>query len=128
MYQTVLRCLTVITFHKSGHKCLARSCTLLQIRHVCMHAYIHTYIHTCIHAYIYIYIYIYASGRYVKSFLFLIQGAIAASGYYYINKPFHIFDLNCTGKEETIWNCSHNGLLNYNCPFTHDATIRCQSK
>ena len=109
MYKTVFEVLTVVTFHKSGHKCLARSGTLLQIRS-------HTHTH------------IYISGRHVKSFLFLIQGAIAASGYYIINKPFHIIDLNCTGVEETIWNCSHNGLINYNCPFTHDATIRCQSK
>ena len=40
--------------------------------------------------------------------------------------PHHIIDLNCTGDEQSIWNCSYNGLLNYNCRDYHDASISCQ--
>jgi deleted-in-malignant-brain-tumors protein 1 len=41
--------------------------------------------------------------------------------------PFHIIDLNCTGVERTVWECSHNGLFDeYFCPSNHDASVRCQ--
>ena len=40
--------------------------------------------------------------------------------------PYHIIDLNCTGNEQSIWNCSYNGLLNYECPKYYDASIICQ--
>ena len=58
-----------------------------------------------------------------------IVGAIAASSYYTDNTwYFHIIDLNCTGEEDSIWNCSYNGLLEYNCPLSHDASLQCQGK
>ena len=58
---------------------------------------------------------------------FLSKGSIAASGYYTENTwPFHILDLNCTGVENSIWNCSYNGLFSYNCPSRHDASLKCQ--
>ena len=36
---------------------------------------------------------------------------------------FHIVDLNCTGVEQSIWNCPSNGLLK--CPSNVDAAISC---
>ena len=54
-------------------------------------------------------------------------GAIASSGYYIDHTwSFHIIDLHCTGKEDSIWNCSYNKLMNYNCPSSHDASLQCQ--
>ena len=57
------------------------------------------------------------------------SGAIAASGYYSSNSwPFGIIDLNCTGQEDTVWNCPYNGTAeNYTCPSNHDASLICQS-
>ena len=58
---------------------------------------------------------------------YFISGAIAASGYFIDSTwPFFIIDLNCIGEEDSIWNCSHNRLLKYNCPFGHDASLQCQ--
>ena len=59
--------------------------------------------------------------------IFSLLGAIAVSGYYtdYI-WSFHIIDLNCTGEEDIIWNCSYNGLLDYKCLASHDASLQCQ--
>ena len=35
----------------------------------------------------------------------------------------HITDLNCTDNEQSIWNCSYNGLLSYNYLNNNDASI-----
>ena len=44
--------------------------------------------------------------------------------------PVHITDLKCTGDEESVWECNHNGLEDHRfihvCPNTHDATVACQ--
>ena len=55
-------------------------------------------------------------------------GAVAGRGLYTETVwPFHIIDLNCTGWERTVWECPHNGIFNeYSCPFTNDASVRCQ--
>ena len=45
---------------------------------------------------------------------------------YYTDSPVHIIDLNCTGDEESVWECNSNGLEEYICPNTHDASIACQ--
>ena len=57
-------------------------------------------------------------------------GAIALSGYYTTSVwPHHIIDLNCTGAENGILNCSYNGLIDsYTCPTNHDASVICQSE
>ena len=56
-------------------------------------------------------------------------GAIAASGYYIeYTKSFHIIDLNCTGEENSIWDCSYNVLMNHTCSSSHDASLQCQGK
>jgi hypothetical protein len=57
------------------------------------------------------------------------SGAVASRGLYAETVwPFHIIDLNCTGVEMEILECSHNGLFDeYNCPSRNDASLRCQS-
>ena len=60
--------------------------------------------------------------------LSLFKGAIPGSGSYisYV-WPFGIIDLNCTGEEDSVWNCSYNGTVDYyTCPSNHDASIICQ--
>ena len=60
--------------------------------------------------------------------LICISGAIPASGYYtdYI-WPFGIIDLNCTGAEGSVFNCSYNGTVDfYSCEASHDASVICQ--
>ena len=42
--------------------------------------------------------------------------------------PIHINDLNCSGSEESIWNCPHNGLISYSCSHYDDAAVSCQSE
>ena len=42
--------------------------------------------------------------------------------------PIHINDLNCSGREESIWNCPHNGLIDYSCSHYDDAAVLCQSE
>ena len=40
--------------------------------------------------------------------------------------PFHVIDLNCTGDEESIWDCPRNGLLSeYTCNQINDAAVSC---
>ena len=40
----------------------------------------------------------------------------------------HINDLNCTGNEQSIWDCPHNGLNDYSCRIYDDASVICQCK
>ena len=40
----------------------------------------------------------------------------------------HINDLNCTGEEESIWDCPQNGLSRYSCNHNQDASVICQCK
>ena len=54
-------------------------------------------------------------------------GVIATQGFYATNQlswPFHIIDINCTGSEITIWNCSLNSVST--CSPSQEAAIRCQ--
>ena len=61
--------------------------------------------------------------------LILTTGAIPISGYYSTNKwPFGIIDLNCTGNENTIWDCPYNGTHDYTCLWNRDASVICQGK
>ena len=57
-------------------------------------------------------------------------GAIAVSGYYNYSAilPIHITDINCTGIEQSIWNCPHNMLLNYKCIRDQIAALSCQGE
>ena len=60
--------------------------------------------------------------------MFMHSGAIAAEGVYTESSlPIHIIDLNCTGTEQRLLDCSHNGLLGvYTCGSREDASLRCQ--
>ena len=40
---------------------------------------------------------------------------------------FGITDLNCTGDEDHILNCSHSNAVQYNCQSHSDASVICQS-
>ena len=40
--------------------------------------------------------------------------------------PIHINDLNCTGSEESVWECPHNGIVRYSCNHQDDASVMCQ--
>ena len=54
-------------------------------------------------------------------------GAIATQGFFatsQLNWPFHITDINCTGSERTVWDCSHNALVT--CRQSQKASVRCQ--
>ena len=59
---------------------------------------------------------------------FICLGAIPATGYYSLDMPVSIVDLNCTGNESSIWECPSNGTINFfNCPSNHDAEVICRS-
>ena len=60
------------------------------------------------------------------SFHFFI-GSISAQGSYREGAwPIHINDLNCTGSEESVWECPHNGIEGYSCNHYQDASVMCQ--
>ena len=42
--------------------------------------------------------------------------------------PIHIMDLNCSGSEDSIWDCPYNELHDYNdmCNEDDDAAVVCQ--
>ena len=42
--------------------------------------------------------------------------------------PFFINDLNCTGVEDSVLDCPHNGLKGYTCNSYHDASVVCNCK
>ena len=71
----------------------------------------HAYCCACIHGYL----------------LFYFTGSIGAHGSYIESAwPIHINDLNCTGSEESVWECPHNGIERYSCNHRQDASVMCQ--
>ena len=40
----------------------------------------------------------------------------------------NINDLNCTGNENSLWDCPQNGLTDYTCSNYDDASVICQCK
>ena len=40
----------------------------------------------------------------------------------------HINDLNCTGSEESLWDCPMNGIRGYSCNHNDDSAVMCQCK
>ena len=43
--------------------------------------------------------------------------------------PIYIFDLNCTGEENTIWECPFNGVTTHNChSYYDDASLKCEGE
>ena len=54
-------------------------------------------------------------------------GSIGAQGSYTESVwPIYINDLNCTGSEESVWECPHNGIEGYSCNHRQDASVMCQ--
>lgn len=43
------------------------------------------------------------------------------------NLPVAIYDINCTGSEDTIAECPHNALDVRNCHHREDASVVCQT-
>ena len=74
-------------------------------------------------------LYFYCDWLSVELLCIIPSGAVASRGLYTETIwPFHIIDVNCTGVEMMILECSHNGLFDeYNCPSRNDASLRCQS-
>ena len=57
----------------------------------------------------------------------ILSGAAAIQGVYTESaRPIHINDLNCTGSEESVWECPHNGIEGYSCNHRQDASVVCQ--
>ena len=42
--------------------------------------------------------------------------------------PHHYINLNCTGDEETIWNCSNDRQEQQYCSTYYDASVACHGK
>ena len=57
----------------------------------------------------------------------ILLGAAAIQGSYTERlRPIYINDLNCTGSEESVWECPHNGIERYSCNHRQDASVMCQ--
>ena len=56
-------------------------------------------------------------------------GAISLSPYYYYDyySPTYIYELNCTGIENSIWDCLYDDSYHY-CSYYQDAAVVCQCK
>ena len=72
-------------------------------------------------------------GKYGEIFLafhsFFFSGASAQTNAYTAGECYvHISDLNCTGEEESIWDCPQNELSGYSCYHYQDASVICQCK
>ena len=56
-------------------------------------------------------------------------GAISLStnNYYDYYNPTYIYELNCTGIENNIWDCPYDDSYHY-CSYYQDAAVVCQCK
>ena len=64
----------------------------------------------------------------VLLFNILLGASAQSNAYTEGNWYVHINDLNCTGEEESIWDCPQNGLSRYSCNHYQDASVICQCK
>ena len=56
----------------------------------------------------------------------LVLGALALTNTFTESAlPIHVRDLNCSGNEESIWDCPNNGLAGYLCSHYDDAAVKC---
>lgn len=39
-----------------------------------------------------------------------------------------VTELNCTGEEETVLDCPHNGIEGFSCDTNEDASVICNSE
>ena len=66
---------------------------------------------------------------YSAHFTYLFKGAIAVTGQNRENVwPVYMNDVNCTGVEESIWDCPHNGITGYSCYYGDDASVICHGE
>ena len=58
-----------------------------------------------------------------------VKGAIAVIGSNSESVwPVYMNDVNCTGVEESIWDCPHNGITGYSCDHLEDASVICHGE
>lgn len=56
-------------------------------------------------------------------------GAVPITGAFLNHQwPLVIYDINCTGSEQTVKDCPHNGIVNHLCQQTEAASLICQSE
>ena len=60
----------------------------------------------------------------------MFTGAKAIGEYHYETlKAFHIIDLNCSGFEESVLNCSYNQVKEHSCNTNYDdAIVQCSGQ
>ena len=57
------------------------------------------------------------------------SGAIPVTGAFLNHQwPVMIYDINCTGSEQTLEDCPHNGVTDHLCPPREAASLICQSE
>ena len=57
------------------------------------------------------------------------SGAIPVTGAFINHQwPVVIYDINCTGSEQTLKDCSQNGITNHLCQPREAASLICQSE
>ena len=69
------------------------------------------------------------NGQVWYTLTYILAGAVILPYYSYqsYSHPVHIYDLNCTGIEDSVWGCSHNKNIWYCSPY-YDASVLCQCK
>ena len=55
----------------------------------------------------------------------LVLEAFRYSRYGYGDGPFHLDDLQCSGDEESLFNCPHSGVGIHDCGRYHDVSASC---
>ena len=56
--------------------------------------------------------------------MYIVSKAVRYSRYVRTVVPFHLDDLNCTGDEESLLGCQHNGVGVHDCgPYDNAAVI-----
>ena len=58
-------------------------------------------------------------------FLLVVSGAFSYNTYVIGEGPFHLDDLHCTGDEESVFECRHNGVGIHDCTRYDDAGVQC---
>ena len=56
-------------------------------------------------------------------------GAVPITGAFLNHQwPVLVYDINCTGSEQTLWDCSHNNISDHLCQPGEAASLKCQSE
>ena len=94
-------------------------------------------LHSCMHGIYMVYgIWLYAwymlqlTGKHLFCLVLTIfLGAVPITGAFLNHLwPVMIYDINCTGSEQTLKDCPHNGITNHLCQPREAASLICQSE